>query len=273
MAHNRIDTTFASIAAREEPGLILFLTAGFPDLEATRQLVPALVEAGADAIELGVPFSDPLADGATIQSSSYHALQQGVTLQTCLDLVGQLRERLPETPLMLMGYYNPILSLGLDEFARQGCNVGLDGVIVPDLPTEESQPLREACTAHNVHVIPLLAPTSTEKRLSRACQNASGFVYCISLTGVTGPRAQVSAEVYTLLERVRRHTSLPLAVGFGISRRDHVEALAGRADAVVVGSALVRVLQESSRREMVARAQRFVEMLRGSRPSRGAKER
>ena len=264
---DRIANTFAQIESRRKPGLFPFLTVGFPDPEATLELVPALAEAGADGIELGVPFSDPLAEGVTIQASSFHALQQGVTLQSCLEIVGRLRDKVPHTPLILMGYYNPILSYGIRAFAIEAQKVGVDGVIVPDLPPDESGPLVEECRPRGVHVIYLLAPTSTDSRIEMACRTASGFIYCVSLTGVTGERKRLSGSAIDLLKRVRRHTKLPLALGFGISQREHVENIAGYADAALVGSALIRVLMESPRHQVVTRAQRFIRELSGLMPA------
>ena len=266
MTTDRIKKKFAHIKAQRKTGLILYLTAGFPDLDATEELIPALVEAGADGIEVGVPFSDPLADGATIQASSFHALQQGVTLRDCVDLVQRLRPKVPETPMILMGYYNPIFSFGLKDFCQEAQRATVDGLIVPDLPVEESGPLLEQCRAHGIHLIPLLAPTSTEERIKKVCAVASGFVYCVSVTGVTGARDNLNSGVAHLVNRVRRHTSLPLGVGIGVSTREHIEAVSRVADVAIVGSALIRVIQDSPRNEMVARASRFVKELRGVTP-------
>lgn len=264
---DRLVQKFSRIDGEGRPGLILFLTAGFPDLNATLELVPALAEEGADCIELGVPFSDPLADGLTIQASSFHALRNGVTLASCIDVVGQLRERVPDTPIILFGYYNPILRYGLSRFAQQAERAGVDGVIVPDLPAEESGPLIEECGPQGIHVIPLLAPTSTDARIKKACRIASGFIYCVSLTGVTGARDEISPGIFQLLERVRRHTELPLAAGFGISRHEHVESVGRVAQAAVVGSALVKVIMDSPRDELVDRVRQYVLELRGAIPS------
>ena len=264
MARDRIKEKFAAIREEGRPGLIVFLTAGFPDREATLALVPALVSAGADAIELGVPFSDPLAEGPTIQESSFRALQQHVTLGDCLAVVEQLRGRVPDTPLILMGYYNPIHRFGLGRFARDAQEVGVDGTIVVDLPQTEVGPLATECAPRGIHIIPLLAPTSTDASIRAACADATGFIYCISLTGVTGARDRVSERGFQLLDRVRAHTSLPLAIGFGISRREHMEAVGQKADAAAVGSALVRVMLESPRDQLVDRASRFVAQLTGT---------
>ncbi len=273
MTRDRIKEKFAAIRREGRPGLILFLTAGFPDRAATLELVPALVAAGADAIELGVPFSDPLAEGPVIQESSFRALEQGISLADCLGMAAQLRDRVPDTPLVLMGYYNPIHHYGLARFAQEAQSAGVDGIIVVDLPQEEMSPLADQCRSRGIHIIPLLAPTSTDASIRAACAAATGFIYCISLTGVTGAREEVSLRGLDLVERVRAHTPLPLALGFGISRREHVVAVGEQAQAAVVGSALIRLMLESPRDQLVARAGRLVAQLAGkplpSMPSKG----
>jgi len=253
----------------DRTGLIVFLTVGCPDMDSTRQLVPALAQSGADCIELGVPFSDPLAEGQTIQASSYTALQNGVTLGDCVELVAELRPKVPETPLVLMGYYNPILRYGLSAFAKDASQAGVDGLIVVDLPPDEAHPLMEQCQPEGIHVISLLAPTSTDERIASACSVSSGFIYCVTLTGVTGARDALSTRVFPLLERVRRHTSLPLAVGFGISSREHIDSLGKEAQAAVVGSAMVDTVVRSPREKMVENASRFVEALSGKAMNNG----
>ncbi len=267
MSGERIQRKFDTLRREGRPALIVFLTAGFPDKETTLQLVPELVAAGADMVELGVPFSDPLAEGPVIQESSFRALQEQVTLATCLDIVEELRGRVAETPLLLMGYYNPIHSYGLERFAEDAQGSGVDGLIVVDLPQFEVGPLAGHCGSRDIPIIPLLAPTSTDESIQAACAGAAGFIYCISVTGVTGSRDQVSHRGFQLLDRVRAHTSLPLAVGFGISRREHVEEVGLKAEAAVVGSALIRVILESSRGQLVERASKFVAELAGSRLS------
>ncbi len=263
MGKDRIKESFAAIKQEGRTGLIVFLTAGFPDKQATLELVPALVAAGADAIELGVPFSDPLGEGPVIQQSSFLALQQETTLSDCLDMVEELREQVPDTPLVLMGYYNPIYSFGLQRFAERAEESGVDGLIAVDLPHSEATPLAAQCTARGIHIVPLLAPTSTDDSIRESCGDAGGFIYCISVTGVTGTRDEVSGRGIELVERVRPHTSLPLTVGFGISRREHVETVCRQAEAAVVGSALVRVMLESPRDQLVARASELVAQLAG----------
>lgn len=262
MTSSRIAGAFRELAAKGRTGIVPYITVGFPDLATTLELVPALAEAGADVIELGVPFSDPMADGTTIQKASFHALQQGITLRGCLEACASLRERGLETPLVLMGYYNPILSMGLDRFAEEAERSGVDGIIVPDLPPVEAGPLRERCEGRGIDVICLLAPTSTDGRIKAACATATGFIYCVSLAGVTGARDQVSDEGRGLVERVRKHTDLPIAVGFGLSRPEHVEEVGRYADAAVVGSALVDVIDQAPAGQAVAHAARFLAGLR-----------
>ena len=263
MGESRIRRMFDKVREQKRPGLIVFLTAGFPDMEATMELVPALVAAGADAVELGVPFSDPLAEGPVIQESSFKALQNGTSLEDCLNAAETLRDKIPDTPLILMGYYNPIHTYGLVPFAERCNQAGVDGLITVDLPGFEADPLIAECRSHDISMIPLLAPTSTDESIKASCAGASGFIYCISVTGVTGARDQVSGRSFELLDRVKANTNLPLAVGFGISNRTHVEEVGNTADAAVVGSALIRVMLESPREELVERASRFVAELAG----------
>ena len=261
MGKERIQSMFDRVRERERPGLIVFLTAGCPDMETTLELVPALAAAGADAVELGVPFSDPLAEGPTIQQSSFLALQNGVTTRDCLDAVETLRERISDTPLILMGYYNPIYSFGVISYAAHCQRVGVDGLIAVDLPGTESGLLAAECESRDISLIPLLAPTSTEASIAESCHNASGFIYCVSVTGVTGARNEVSDRGIELVQRVRAHTDLPLALGFGISTAEHVQQVGATAEAAVVGSALVRITVEASRDEVVERASAFVASL------------
>ena len=267
MGKERIERMFARVRERQRPGLVVFLTAGFPDLDATLELVPALVDAGADAVEIGVPFSDPLAEGPVIQQSSFLALQNGITTQDCLDAVDSLRGRVPGAPLILMGYYNPIHSFGVKRYVQECHRVGVDGLIAVDLPGAESGFLARECAHRDISLIPLLAPTSTDRSIQESCRNASGFVYCVSVTGVTGARSEVSNRGIELVQRVRAHTGLPLAIGFGISTPEHVQRVGETAEAAVVGSALVRVMLESPREEVVSRASSFVASLAGHAPT------
>lgn len=222
-----------------------YLTMGYPQFDSALSLVPALVEGGADLIELGVPFSDPLADGATIQASSQRGLQNGMTLAHSLEQVASLRAHGVTLPLVLMGYYNPILQFGLATFAQRAEAVGVDGVIVPDLPPEESGALCDALFQGEIDFVPLLAPTSGDDRLQLAASRAGGFLYLVSLTGVTGARDRLSSGLEDFVARVRSVTDLPLAVGFGIGTPAQAGRVAQIADGVIVGSALVKAIGES----------------------------
>ena len=248
--------------------LITYVTAGYPEPDATPALVQALVEGGADAIELGLPFSDPLADGATLQRAGARAIEGGMTAGRCLDVIREVRGQGVVIPLIVMTYYNPILAYGQDAFVRDAAAAGMDGLIVVDLPPEEAGELMARCRAGKLDLIPLLAPTSTDERIALALRLASGFVYCVSVAVVTGAREALPEELGSFLARVRRQTELPLAVGFGVSRREHVEALQGRADAAVVGSAIVDVIEASPRAEREERVKAYVEVLAGRRKAR-----
>lgn len=259
---SRLSRRFQALRAEGRKALITYICAGDPDLETTFELVQALAAAGADVIELGVPFSDPLADGPVIQAASQRALAAGTTPQACLDLVARLRAAGCEVPLVLMGYYNPILHRGVERYAADCAAAGVDGLIVPDLSHEESGELRSACRSAGVDLVPLLAPTSTPDRVAAICREAAGFIYCVSLTGVTGARAALSDRFRPLVAAARQHTDLPVAVGFGISTAEHVRQVAAVADAVIVGSALVRLIEAGGPRAgLVERAAGFVREL------------
>lgn len=260
---SRIEECFAALRHRGEVGLAAFLTVGYPDLGATLDLVPALVSGGADLVELGVPFSDPLADGATIQRASFRALQEGVSLHTCFEVAAELRRREVGVPLLLMGYYNPIQSYGLERFCDGCVSSGVDGIIVADLPPEESGELRSQCRDRGIDFIALLAPTSTEERIAMACGEASGFIYCVSLTGVTGAREALPPGLSEFVARVRRHTSLPLAVGFGVSTRAHMEAIGRMAEAAVIGSALIDLIERLPPHERASSLEAYLRSLKG----------
>jgi tryptophan synthase alpha chain len=239
-----------------------YSTAGFPNLPVSEEIILGLVEGGADLIEIGVPFSDPLADGATVQRASQVALSNGVRLSDCIDLVQRLRTVHGVTiPLLLMGYYNPILQYGVERFAADAAAVGVDGVIVPDLPVEESDELLTACRHNDRDLIFMVAPTSTDARVAEISARASGFIYCVSLTGVTGSRSALP-DLRPYLERIRARTALPLAVGFGVSAPEHVRRVAAIADGVAVGSALINALEQVLPAAMPAAGKAFVEHLR-----------
>ena len=234
-----IDAAFAAARHESRCALITYLTLGYPSPAKSLALVPALQAAGADIIELGVPFSDPVADGPTIQRASQAALRAGVTPQMCLDLVAQLRRDGTTVPLVLMGYYNPIHSYGVSEYARDCAGAGADGLIVPDLPPEEADPLKEACNREGLALVFLIAPTTGESRLARVAAETSGFLYVVSRLGTTGAGLGPGTEVTARLEKVRRHAVTPVAVGFGISRPDQARMLAPLVDGLIVGSAIV----------------------------------
>jgi len=243
---NRLERHFQQARAAKQKSLIVYLCAGDPDLAATEQLVPALAEAGADVIELGVPFSDPLADGPTIQRAAERALRSGTTLSGILELVSRLRRKRCEVPLALMGYMNPIVRMGLEPFVARSAEVGVDGFIVPDLPLEEADPLADAASAKGLSLVLLAAPTTPSDRLRKIGERTRGFLYFVSITGVTGARAALPAELPARLDAVRAASQAPVAVGFGISAPEQAAALAEHADAVVVGSALVAEVARSS---------------------------
>jgi tryptophan synthase alpha chain len=249
--HNssRISRRFAQLRDSGEMGIVAYITAGDPSFLATLKFVVAMAEAGADVIELGVPFSDPLADGPTIQRASERALKNGATLSGVIDVVREIRKaKSPanEVPIVLFSYYNPVFQMGLVKFAAAASSAGADGVLITDLTPEESQDYRGVMSAHHLDTVFLGAPTSTDERLRKIAACSSGFLYLISRTGVTGAKDALADELPTLLRRARGVTQLPLAVGFGISLPGHVSVLGGLADAAVVGSALVSEIEKAT---------------------------
>jgi tryptophan synthase alpha chain len=249
----RISQRFGELRAAGELGIVAYITAGDPSFDATLKFVLAMAEAGADVIELGVPFSDPLADGPTIQRASERALKAGATLAGVLDLVRRIRKS-SQVPLVLFSYYNPILQMGLEKFAAAASSAGADGVLVTDLTPEESADYRRILAAQHLDTIFLAAPTSDDARLMKIAAVSCGFLYLISRTGVTGARDTLADELPALLRRVRNATQLPIAVGFGISQPGHVSVLGGLADAAVVGSALVSEIETAANPDAAATA-------------------
>jgi tryptophan synthase alpha chain len=254
-APTRISKRFAELSAAGELGIVAYITAGDPSLDATHQFVLALAEAGADVIELGVPFSDPLADGPTIQRASERALKSGTTLARVLELVRRIRQS-NQVPLVLFSYYNPILQMGLEKFAVAAAEAGADGVLATDLTPEESADYRRILHTHNLDTVFLAAPTSSDERLKIISAASSGFLYIISRTGVTGVKDSLPDDLPALLRRARHFTDLPIAVGFGISLPGHVSILGGLADAAVVGSALVYEIEHAATPNAAATALR-----------------
>jgi tryptophan synthase alpha chain len=235
----RIARRFAGLRSARRGGLVTFVTAGDPDAETSLTLLQGLPGAGADLIEIGMPFSDPMADGPAIQASSLRALKSGMTLKKTLELVHRFRAGDSETPIVLMGYYNPIYQYGVDRFLADFKAAGADGLIVVDLPPEEDEELCVPALKAGVNFIRLATPTTDDKRLPAVLRNTSGFVYYVSILGITGTRSAADAEVKKAVERLKRHTDLPVAVGFGIKTPEQAASVASVADAAVVGSALV----------------------------------
>jgi tryptophan synthase alpha chain len=266
---SRIEARFRELRERQAKGLVIYLTAGDPTLEATGELLAAVARGGADVIELGVPFSDPLADGPVIQRASERALKSGATLRKIMNLVPRWREQV-HVPLMLFSYYNPLLQYGLRDFARDAAQAGIDGSLVVDLSPEEARPYVEVMREQNLDTIFLASPTSPDERLARAAELSSGFLYLISLTGVTGERKALAASVALLVGRARKVTALPLAVGFGVSNPALVREVQAVADAAVVGSAVVQAIQEQYPCRGADAIERFVRWLKegtGSKPA------
>ncbi|MBZ0161034.1 MAG: tryptophan synthase subunit alpha [bacterium] len=242
---NRIDERFRRLRQAGERALMPYLTAGDPDLDTTRSLILEFERRGADLLELGVPFSDPLADGVTIQRASQRSLAGGTTLSRILDMVGELRSDC-RLPLLLMSYVNPIFHFGYARFAKEAAAAGIDGLIVPDLPPEEAAELIEATAAHNLHTVFLIAPTSSQQRIRTIAAASKGFIYYVSLRGVTGARSSLSEDLETNIRMIRAETNLPIAVGFGVSTPEQARIASRMADGVIVGSAIVSLLEQTT---------------------------
>ncbi len=268
MSQTRIVRLFERLGAEGRPALIAYITAGDPSPERTPALVEALERGGADLIELGVPFSDPIADGPVIQRGSDRALKAGTRVATVLEIAARIRRR-SEIPLLLFTYMNPILRYGLDALARDAAAAGVDGCLLTDLSVEEAAPYVAAMRGAGLDTVFLAAPTSSERRLRLVAQYSSGFIYLVSRTGVTGERASVSTAVEPLVRAMRQATRLPLAVGFGISTADQVRAVGEIADGVVVGSAFVRTIEEYAQSaELEAKLEAVARRLAGGLPSK-----
>jgi tryptophan synthase alpha subunit len=254
-------------SARDQRGVAFlpYFQAMYPEPDSTVGFVQALVAGGADAIELGIPFSDPLADGPTIQRASQQSLANGMSIHKVPALVEEIRAAGVVIPLIVMTYYNPILAYGQDGFLKDVAKAGVDGLIVVDVPPEEADELSQACRSNGMDFVPLLAPTSDQERIALGVKGASGFVYCVSVAGTTGARDALPPELEAYLQRVRSETDVPLAVGFGISRREHIEALRGKADAAIVASAIIDIIEATPRDEREERVQAYVEVLTGRR--------
>ena len=261
---SRLEQTFMRLRADKRPGLVTYTTAGDPDLPRSAEILKALDRAGADVLEVGVPFSDPLADGPVIQRATERAIAAGGSLRASLAMIARVRPHI-SAPIVIFSYANPMLRLGVDAFARQAADAGVDGVLALDLPIEEAGGFRETLAKAGIDTIFLLSPTTTEARIQRAAELGRGFLYGISRLGVTGARAQVASGAEAMVRRIRAHTAMPIALGFGISRPEHVAQVCTYADAAVVGSALVSVIAEASATtDLIARVENYVQWLRGA---------
>jgi tryptophan synthase alpha chain len=259
---SRLSDTFDRIRANRSPGLVTYVTAGDPDLPRTEGIIAALDRAGADLIEVGVPFSDPLADGPVIQRATERALASGTTLTHVLNLVGRIRPSV-KAPIVIFSYANPILRLGAERFADLARASGVDGVLVLDLPIEEADEFRNMLAVRGIDTILLLSPTTTDTRLRKAAALGSGFLYAISRLGVTGARDRIADGAHEMVDRIRRVSDLPVALGFGISRPEHVREVGQWAEAAVVGSALVNVIAEAgSSADLNTRVEEYVRWLK-----------
>lgn len=247
----RIAAVFERAEADNRAALMPYLTLGYPTPEVSLTLVEAAVAGGADLLELGVPFSDPLADGPTIQRATHAALEQGMTVELCLEMARELRQRGVTVPFIFMGYYNPILAYGEEAFCQACRDVGVDGLIVPDLPPGEGEALEKTCRQYGLAQVYLLAPTSTRRRVQLVTERSRGFVYLVSVTGVTGARDRLPPNLAAFVGRVRKATDKPLAVGFGISSPEQARQVAGLVDGVIVGSALLRRAEGTNGREKI----------------------
>lgn len=260
---SRIGKKFAELKDNGGKALIAYIMAGDPSLEDTERLIIELEKAGADLIELGIPFSDPLADGPTIQKAAARALEQGVSLRDVIDLVKRVR-KVSQVPIIFMSYYNPVFKYGEEKFVNDAVRAGVDGVIVPDLPPEEAGDLTGLARGKGLDTIFLLAPTSDDDRMKTVCKNSTGFIYYVSLTGVTGAREGVSKDIKGMIRKIKAHTENPVAVGFGISRPEQAKEISSWADGVIVGSAIVKVIEENiGKKTMAKKVHDFAKTLKG----------
>ena len=243
--------SIASVFRPDYKALIAYITVGYPSIEATLEVVPLLASNGCDIVELGIPFSDPLADGATIQKASYQALQQGTTPELCLEVAHKLHQKIA-TPLVFMTYYNPVFNFGLEAFCQSCAEAGVSGLIIPDLPPEEGEGLEVITRKHSLDLIYLLAPTSTKERIAVVAERSRGFIYLVSLTGVTGARQTLPPELESFVKRVRQKAKQPLCVGFGVSNPEQAGRIARIADGVIVGSRIIQLMEADESMASVA---------------------
>lgn len=258
---NRIDKAFNNLREKGSKALITYITAGDPDLGATADLIVEMERTGADIIELGIPYSDPLADGPVIQRASARALNNGIKIADIMNMVRSVRQ-VTQIPLIYLVYYNSVFKYGIERFVKESHDVGIDGIIVPDLPLEERGEVFDITKQYGIHLIPLVAPTSHE-RIPKIVENAGGFVYCVSTTGVTGERDEIQTNIKGYMEEVSRYTSMPKAMGFGISSPDMVSQLKDYCDGIIIGSAIVSLIEKAANKdEMLENVSRFVKSIR-----------
>jgi tryptophan synthase alpha chain len=263
MSAPRIDAAFTRAKAEGRLALVTHVIPGYPSVAETPGIFDAMVAGGSDLIEVQIPFSDPLADGTTVQRGVFESLANGITPADCIEFARAARARHPDVAIIFMSYLNPVLAYGMERFAKDAAAAGGDGAILLDLPPEEAAEAKATFDAAGIDIIFLVAPTSSEHRLQLVAAQASGFIYCVSVAGVTGARSELPSDLRDFLGRVRRCTDIPLAVGFGISRREHIESLAGVADGAVIGSATMDLINSLQPGERVAAVRSYVETLLG----------
>ncbi|MCX7926824.1 MAG: tryptophan synthase subunit alpha [Candidatus Omnitrophica bacterium] len=261
---NRIEETFKQLRSQGRKALIIFVTAGYPSLDFTEKLIQEMSKLGVDVFELGIPFSDPIADGPIIQESSYQALLKGTTLRKVLKLTKRLRSKI-QTPICFMTYYNPVFVFGIENFLRQAVVSGVDGLIIPDLPYEEAKYIRDAAKKYQIKIISFIAPTTDLRRCKEICSTAEGFIYYISITGTTGMSHISKAQVACHIQQIKRLTHVPVCVGFGISDPEQAKKLSQVADGVIVGSAIIKKIKENiNSKNCLEKVLNFVKLLRKS---------
>jgi tryptophan synthase alpha chain len=273
MVASRIAAAFERAKTEGRLALVTHVVPGYPSTAEAPAIFDAMVEGGADLIEVQIPFSDPLADGTTVQRGLFEALANGTTPATCIDFARQARARHADVAIIYMSYLNPVLAYGAERFAKDAAAAGGDGIILVDLPPEEAAEMKRIFDAAGLDIIFLVAPTSSDERMQLIASQAAGFIYCVSVAGVTGARSDLPPDLRDFVARVRRCTALPLAVGFGISRREHIEALAGIADGAVIGSATMDLINSLQPGERAGPVREYVETLSGRRKSAGGASR
>ncbi|MFH1613121.1 MAG: tryptophan synthase subunit alpha [bacterium] len=261
---NLISTKFKTLKKNNQKAFIVYLTVGYPDIETTKELILKLAQEGVDIIELGVPFSDPLADGPIIQKSFQEALKNKINLESVINLVKDIRNKV-KIPLIIMSYYNPIYKFGLENFFIHATKVGVDGLIIPDLPCEEILPIKRINSLKKIDLISFISPTTQDERIDFIVKHTQGFVYYLSITGVTGLRNTLDEKIKNSIEKIKKHTSLPVCVGFGISNSNQVKKIISYADGFIIGSAIIKIIEdEKNKKEMIEKVLNFVKDIRSN---------